>query len=88
MKAQRLAFERMEGAFADTAKPRPVPIDSPQGMILASLIGRWRVEQSDYTTADRFFLKAAGSRAANDCQRINTRRCSRRILPHRPTPIT
>lgn len=70
MKAQRLAFERMEGAFADTAKPRPVPIDSPQGMILASLIGRWRVEQSDYTTADRFFLKAAGSRAANDCQRI------------------
>jgi hypothetical protein len=64
------AFARLELAFSDQALPSPVPIHSSQGMVLASLIGRFRVERKQFETAERFFRMAATSKNGGYCQRM------------------
>jgi len=51
---QNNAFLLLQEAFDKDIVLDPIPMPSYQGMILASVIGRYRWEQTEYTTAQKF----------------------------------
>ena len=55
---QREAFNFLQDAFDPDKVRNVIPMPSHQGIILASVIGRYRIEEVEYNTAEKF-LKIA-----------------------------
>ena len=59
------AFNRIAKAFDSRCNPEPINPDSPQGFFLATMVGRFRLEQKEYLLARPFLEKAAVSQSRN-----------------------
>ena len=71
MRLRTRAMKYLAKSFDDLAHPRPVSAKNPQGLMLASTLGRYHIERKEYLTASKFLEMAAVSPAqTSHCQQI------------------